>query len=76
MLIMREHRESELLHNELLDLADRKFYSISLSTDLQSYEDQIVPLSSNRNQRKYKKVPRIKRNARTDDTNLNLLLLL
>ena len=76
MLIMREHRESEQLHNELLDLADRKFYSILLSTDLQSYEDQIESLSSNRVQRKYKKVPRIKRNARTDDTNLNLLLLL
>ena len=73
---MREHRESELLHNELLDLVDRKLYSISLSTDLQSYEDQIVPLSSNRNQRKYKKVPRIKRNERTDDTNLKILLLL
>ena len=72
MLIMREHRESEQLHNELLDLADRKFYSISLSTDLQSYEGQIVPLSSNRNQRKYNKVPRITHNARISDTNLIL----
>ena len=73
---MREHRESELLHNELLDLADRKFYSISLSTDLQSYEDQIESLSSNRNQSKNNKVPRITHNARISDTNLNLLLLL
>ena len=69
---MREHRESELLHNELLDLADRKIYSISLSTDLQSYEDQIEPLSSNRVQRKYKKVPRITHNVQISDTNLIL----
>ena len=69
---MREHRESELLHNELLDLADRKFYSISLSTDLQSYEDQIESLSSNRNQSKNNKVPRITHNVRISDTNLIL----